>query len=289
MTPDEYCKNKAAQSGSSFYYSFLFLPPKQRQAITVLYAFCREVDDIVDECLEKEIARVKLHWWRNTMVKTFNGNPEHPVQIALLQLLKSYDLPLEHFLEIIDGMEMDLDHVRYKCFSDLNLYCYRAASVVGLLAAEIFGYQNRNVLKYAHNLGIAFQLTNILRDVREDANRGRIYLPLDELQQFNVKESDILNFRTTNEIKLLFEYQSQRALTYYEKAFSFLPDQDRYCQRTGLIMAAIYMRTLKAIKDRNFNVLDGRISLTPIKKLWLAWNTARREKYRYKKFCQSSQ
>ncbi|WP_455203070.1 squalene/phytoene synthase family protein, partial [Kaarinaea lacus] len=171
MTPEEYCQDKAASSGSSFYYSFLFLPAPQRKAITALYAFCREVDDVVDECSDTNIARTKLQWWRETMQQTFNGRPQHPVQKALASAIDQYPLPLEHFLEIIDGMEMDLVNHRYNTFKDLSLYCYRAASVVGLLAAEIFGYQDRNTKKYAHNLGMAFQLTNILRDVKEDAER----------------------------------------------------------------------------------------------------------------------
>lgn len=284
MTPEEYCQEKAAQSGSSFYYSFLFLPSEQRRAITALYAFCREVDDVVDECSDVQLARIKLNWWRTTITKTFEGAPEHPVQKALMEPIKSFNLPLEYFLEIIDGMEMDLDYSRYPTFKDLSLYCYRAASVVGLLAAEIFGYQDRRALKYAYNLGMAFQLTNILRDVREDAALGRIYLPLDELKEFGVTENQVQRFETTDAMRDLFEHQSQRAHNYYKMAFNLLPEQDRYSQRTGLIMAAIYQRTLKEIEAKNYSVLEERISLTPIRKLWLAWMTARQEKRRHQKY-----
>ena len=287
MTPDDYCQEKAASSGSSFYYSFLFLPPDQRKAITALYAFCREVDDIVDECSEPHIARVKLQWWRDAIRETFAGNPQHPVQIALSAPIKSFQLPMKHFLEIIDGMEMDLDHNRYATFDELYLYCYRAASVVGLLAARIFGYQDPAVLDYAENLGMAFQLTNIIRDVKEDAARNRIYIPQQELQQFGVKESDILESRVTDAMTDLLRFQSERAKQYYEKAFAFLPEQDRYSQRSGLIMAAIYLNTLQVIEQNNTRVLEGRISLTPIKKLWLAWKTARTEKRRHKKYLQT--
>ena len=195
MTPDEYCQQKAAQSGSSFYYSFLFLPGKQRRAITALYAFCREVDDVVDECHDPQIAATKLAWWRLELDRLYDGQPGHPVTQALLPVLAEFNLPQEQLLEIIDGMEMDLQQTRYLDFKALSLYCYRVASVVGLLAAEIFGYQDRKTQKYAHDLGMAFQLTNIIRDVGEDARMGRVYLPIDELQRFEVPVADILNAR----------------------------------------------------------------------------------------------
>ena len=287
MTPDEYCQDKAAKSGSSFYYSFLFLPPEQRKAITAVYAFCREVDDVVDECSEEHIARVKLQWWRNTIRETFSGKPQHPVQKALIPAIENFNLPEEYFLELIDGMEMDLDRNRYTNFDELSTYCYRVAGVVGLLAAKIFGYKNEAVMDYAKNLGTAFQLTNILRDVREDASRNRIYIPQDELKQFGVSEDDILNYRFNDAVKNLLQYQAQRAKDYYQKAFEFLPEQDRYTQRSGLIMATIYLHTLEAIEKDNYRVLDGKISLTPISKLWLAWKTARSEKRRHKKYLQA--
>jgi len=188
MTPDQYCQEKTAASGSSFYYSFLFLPKDKRRAITALYAFCREVDDVVDECSDEQVARTTLNWWRGQVAEIYAGKPQHPVAIALVPVVKQFNLAQEHLLEIIDGMEMDLDQPRYADFKSLQLYCYRVASVVGLLSVEIFGYSNRQTLKYAHDLGIAFQLTNIIRDVGEDARRNRIYLPMDEMQQFNVRQ-----------------------------------------------------------------------------------------------------
>lgn len=283
MTPDQYCQNKTAKSGSSFYYSFLFLPSEQRKAITALYAFCREVDDIVDECSDQDVARIKLQWWRETMEKTFQGSPEHPVQHALSHSIKQFDLPLKYFLEIIEGMAMDLTIHRYASFNELSLYCYRAAGVVGLMAAEIFGYQDRDALKYAHNLGMAFQLTNILRDVREDAERNRIYIPLDEMAHFGVTEADILEFKDTEAMRKLMQYQAKRANQYYEKAYAYLSENDRYQQRSGLIMAAIYQEILRSIEEKDYQVINGRISLTPFKKLWLAWKTARAEKRRHLK------
>lgn len=281
MTPDQYCQDKAANSGSSFYYSFLFLPANQRRAITALYAFCREVDDVVDMDGEAAIAAVKLNWWRDEIAQLFAGEAQHPVTRALTPVIKEFDLPQEQFLEIIDGMEMDLEQHRYASFKDLTLYCYRVASVVGLLAAEIFGYRDRHTLKYAHDLGIAFQLTNIVRDVYEDAERNRIYLPLDELQKFGVKEDDILKKKETPEFNELMRYQAERAKRYYDQAYSQLPDEDRYNQRCGLIMAAIYRATLDEVERDGFHVLQHRISLTPLRKLWLAWKTAMQTR-RYK-------
>ncbi|MDX1250984.1 MAG: presqualene diphosphate synthase HpnD [Gammaproteobacteria bacterium] len=283
MTPDEYCQDKTAKSGSSFYYSFLFLPPPQRRAITALYAFCREVDDVVDECEDANVARIKLQWWREEAARIFDGTPRHPVAQALQGPAITYNLPLEHFLEIIDGMEMDLDHQGYPSFKDLALYCHRVASMVGLMSVEIFGYQDRRTLKYAHDLGMAFQLTNILRDVREDVDRGRIYLPLDELERFGVTPEDVMAHRMSDNMRELFKFQAKRARQYYEQAYAHLPEIDRHPQRSGLIMAAIYEATLKEIEDDGYNLFDRRISLTPLRKLWIAWQTARREKKRHKK------
>jgi len=284
MTPEQYCEDKAAKSGSSFYYSFLFLTPEKRQAITALYAFCREVDDIVDETAEPDVARVKLNWWHEEIARVFNGNPQHPVGKALYIPVQTYNLPREHFTEIIDGMEMDLDYQSYPTFKDLTLYCHRVASIVGIMSAEIFGYQDRRTLKYAHHLGMAFQLTNILRDVREDCQRGRIYLPLDEMAHYGVSINDMDGTQTTDNMRRLFQHQKERIDYYYQQAFELLPDIDRYSQRSGLIMAAIYRATLDKIMANGYRVLEKRITLTPLRKLWLAWKTVREEKFFYKRF-----
>jgi phytoene synthase len=273
MTPDAYCQQKATGSGSSFYYSFLFLEPARRQAITALYAFCREIDDAVDECADAAIAALKLAWWRGEVAALYAGRPTHPVTQALATSLPRFNLPVEQLLEIVDGMEMDLCQIRYADFKALHLYCYRVASVVGLLAAEIFGYSDRRTLKYAHDLGLAFQLTNIIRDVGEDARRGRIYLPQDELAKFGVAETDILGNRTTEGFKTLVEFQVSRAVGYYDKALAELPAADRKAQRAGLIMAAIYRRLLDEIVADGCRVLSHRVSLPPLRKLWLAGRT----------------
>jgi phytoene synthase len=271
MTPDQYCQNKAAASGSSFYNSFRFLPKDKRRAITALYAFCREVDDVVDECSDANVARTTLNWWRSEVVAVYSGTPQHPVTQALVPVAKQFNLAQEHFLEIIEGMEMDLDQPRYPDFKSLQLYCYRVASVVGLLSVEIFGYSDRQTLKYAHDLGIALQLTNIIRDVGEDARRNRIYLPLDELQQFGVTAADILNARETGGFQKLMAFQIERAQRYYQQALDHLPAVDRKAQRTGLIMATIYRATLDEVVASGCHVLKERVSLTPTYKLWLAF------------------
>jgi phytoene synthase len=251
----------------------MFLEPPRRQAITALYAFCREVDDVVDECPDPLLARTKLGWWRAEVQALFDGHPSHPVTQALATSLKTFSLPREQLLEIIDGMEMDLDQLHYDDFKALHLYCYRVASVVGLLAAEIFGYTDRMTLKYAHDLGLAFQLTNIIRDVGEDARRGRIYLPQDELARFGVDQDDLLHARYGDNFRRLMEFQVERARQTYRQAFAQLPAADRKAQRAGLIMAAIYRATLDEIVRDNYRVLDQRISLPPLRKLWLAGKT----------------
>ena len=273
MSPDEYCQQKTVQSGSSFYYSFLFLPPERRRAITALYAFCREVDDTVDECTDESIARIKLAWWRTEVSSMYSGKPTHPVMLALQPHLAVYDLKEQHLQAIIDGMEMDLNQTRYLDYPAMQRYCWHVASVVGILSASIFGVTNPKTLEYAEKLGLAFQLTNIIRDVGEDARKGRIYLPVNELQQFNVTAADLLNARHSDKFENLMRFQVARAKKVYDEAFALLPKEDRRAQRPGLMMAAIYRTVLDEIERDNFHVLTQRISLTPLRKLWLAWKT----------------
>ena len=274
MTPKQYCQQKTANSGSSFYYSFRFLPKQKREAITALYAFCREVDDVVDEYTELKVAQVKLAWWRDEIKNLYQGKPIHPVTKALQPFVHAFQLSEEHFHEIIDGMEMDLNFNRYQDFKQLQLYCYRVASVVGILSAQIFGFNNRKTLKFAHDLGLAFQLTNIIRDVGEDARRNRIYIPLEDLATFAVSEEDILRSRESAAVKKLLEFQIERAESYYDKALRELPDEDKKSQRVGLIMAAIYRTLLREIKAGGAEkVLNARISLGPLRKFLLALRT----------------
>ncbi len=276
MTPDEYCQQKAAHSGSSFYYSFMFLPPERRRAITALYSFCREVDDVVDEVRDPEVALAKLAWWRQEIAAVYGGAPQHPVARALQPVVASFALPEAHFQTVIDGMAMDLEHTRYLDFTDLERYCHRVAGVVGLMSAEIFGHSRPETLQYARDLGIAFQLTNIIRDVGEDVRRGRIYLPQDELARHGVTSSALLARAGGSEFRALMREQVVRARQWYTRALRALPDEDRRAQRPGLIMAAIYMALLDKIEGDDFAVLDRRVTLTPLRKFWIAWTTARR-------------
>ncbi len=274
MNPHDYCQDKAAASGSSFYYSFRFLPPDRRRAIVAFYAFCREVDDIVDECPDRGLARTKLAWWRGEIAQLFAGNPSHPVTLALAEAITPFHLSQDAFEQIIDGMEMDLSQpVRYPDFKALRLYCHRVAGIVGEVAASIFGIEDRATLKYANKLGLAFQLTNIIRDVGEDARRGRVYLPEDELAQFGVSIADLTQAHVSDNFRRLMEFQTQRAMQTYDEALALLPAADRKAQRPGLIMAAIYRTLLEEIRADGFQVLDRRTSLTPLRKLWLAWRT----------------
>ncbi len=277
MNPQDYCQERAGKSGSSFYYAFLFLPPDRRAAITALYAFCREVDDVVDECTDQGIARTKLAWWRSEVHQMFAGRPSHPVTQALQPHLGAFDLAERHFLEIVDGMEMDLDQNRYLDFRGLERYCYHVAGAVGLLSARIFGSTDPATQRYAEKLGLALQLINIVRDVGEDARKGRIYLPIDELQRFNVPAAEILKPRSgpldNAAFAQLMKFQADRARRIYGEALDVLPPADRKSQRPGLVMGAIYRTLLDEIEHENFQVLHQRISLTPLRKLWIAWRT----------------
>ena len=283
MTPEEYCQDKTAKSGSSFYYSFVFLPKTKRLAITALYAFCREVDDIADAEMDNNIKRVKLEWWRSEIEALFNGNPSHPVTLALAPAINEFKLEKEHFIEIINGMEMDLEKVRFNNFEELNLYCYRVAGVVGLLSATIFGYSDPKTLKFATQLGLALQLTNIIRDVYEDSLRNRLYLPLDELNKFNVTEAEIFNRDNTEAFHKLMAFQAERAHRCYRDAFETLPLQDRYNQKTGTIMAAIYENTLYEMESDGLQVLKHKIIIPPFRKIVIAIKTLVKEWWLYRK------
>jgi phytoene synthase len=273
MDPHRYCQARAAASGASCYYSFVFLPPETRRAITAFYALCRELDDVVDECHDRSVAATKLDWWRGEIARMQAGEATHPVTLALRDTAAGRTLPASMLYEIIDGMAMDLDQQRYADFASLHQYCHRVAGVVGELAASIFGYRHASTRHYAHTLGLAFQLTNIIRDVGEDARRGRIYLPQDELERYGVNESDILAARATPAFTALMQFQYERAQAMYARALHALPADDRKTQRPGLVMAAIYRALLEEIRRAAFPVLSARVALTPLRKLWLASKT----------------
>ena len=271
MTPQDYVQQKAAASGSSFYYAFLFLPPQRRAAITAFYAFCREVDDVVDEVQDPTVAAQKLHWWQIEVQSSFAGNPQHPVMKALMPLTGEFGITAQHLQDVIAGCQMDLNQTRYLDFAGLQRYCHLVAGVVGEVAARIFGQSQDETTHYAHQLGLAFQLTNIIRDVGEDALRGRIYLPVNELQQFEVSAKDILERRDSAAFQALMAFQYERAQSLYEQALADLPAADWRSQKPGLMMASIYRTLLVEIQAAGFPVLRQRVALTPLRKFWLAW------------------
>ena len=277
MTPEQYVQDKAARSGSSFYYAFRFLAPEPRAAITAFYAFCREVDDVVDEVHDPSLAATKLAWWRREVGEAFAGRPSHPVTQALMPLAPRYQIEAHHLLAVIEGCELDLQQSRLLDFPALQRYCHLVAGIVGEVAANIFGRTHEDTLRYAHTLGRAMQLTNIIRDVGDDARRGRIYLPISELQQFGVKAHEILQRQSpwgySERFTALMRFQAERAHATYDEAMALLPEADRRAQRPGLMMANIYRSLLREIEAGGFQVLHQRISLTPIRKLWIAART----------------
>ncbi len=271
MTPEEYVQQKAAASGSSFYYAFLFLPKPRRAAITAFYAFCREVDDVVDDAVDLGVASSKLAWWQSEVAQSFAGKPSHPVMKALMPMAADFNIDARHLQAVIDGCKMDLDQTRYLDFPALQRYCHLVAGIVGEVAANIFGQTQPQTTAYAHKLGQALQLTNIIRDVGEDALRGRIYLPVNELQQFDVKAHEVLKRSYSDRFTRLMAFQAKRAHGLYDEALALLPAADRRAQKPGLMMASIYRTLLQEIEHDKFQVLHQRVRLTPLRKLWLAW------------------
>lgn len=271
MTPAQYVEQKAAASGSSFYYAFLFLPAPRRAAITAFYAFCREVDDVVDDAVDLGVAATKLAWWSKEVDQAFAGRPSHPVMQALMPLATQYGITQHHLQSVIQGCQMDLEQTRYLDYANLQSYCHLVAGVVGEVAAAIFGQTHAQTTAYAHKLGQALQLTNIIRDVGEDAQRGRIYLPVSELQRFDVKAHEILKRLPSERFTTLMQFQAQRAHALYDEALALLPQADYRSQKPGLMMASIYRALLRAIEAQQFPVLTQRVRLTPLRKFWLAW------------------
>ena len=271
----DYCRQKAAESHSSFLSGFRFLSVEKRNAITVLYAFCRELDDVVDGCTDPNVAQITLNWWRSDLEKVFNNEmPEHPVHQALKDIRASFDLPKNEFEALIDGMQMGLEQARYGSFDELKLYCHRVAGVVGRLIARILGFSNPKTLKYAEKMGLALQLTNIIRDVGEDARQGRIYLPIEEMQKFDVPANVIMQCKPTDNFAKLMQFQVDRARETYREAMLLLPAADKKSQKVGLIMADIFYAFLNELdRDGAQNVLTYKIAIPSPRKKRIALKT----------------
>lgn len=274
MSPDQYCEQKVQQSGSNLTAAFRILPEGRRKAITALYAFCREVDDITDECSEVSLAAVKLAWWKTELDALYQGHPNHPVSQALFPHIGEMQLPREPFDEVIAGVQMDLTQNRYSDWQELDHYCDKVAGAVGLLSARIFGEVSEETLSYALLLGRALQYTNIIRDVGDDARRNRIYLPVSLLSAHGVDAAAILRFENSRELRAALAEMAQKAHQLFDEALLVLPKSQRAAQRPGLIMAAIYRDLLRLLESESFDVMGQRISLAPARKLWLAWRTA---------------
>lgn len=258
------------QSKSSFLYSFLLMPRKKRDAIVTVYAYCRHTDDIVDEIADKDLAQRTLDEWREELEACYNGQPRHPITRALNEVNQDFRLPKAYFSQLIDGCEMDLKNVRYQTFDELANYCYHVACVVGLICLEIFGYRSEQSKDYAINLGMALQLTNIIRDVGEDAAIGRIYLPQEEMHRFGYSEDDLHSHRYTPQFLELMRFQAERAHQYFAKARSGYDHGDHYRLFPAEIMHKIYYDLLLRIESSNFRVFGDKIRVPGSKKIRIA-------------------
>ena len=261
------------ESNSNFYYSFLSLPSGKRKALFSIYALCRCLDDVADNSDSRLEASESLLRWTAEIDNLYSGIPSHAVTVELKPYIDKYSIPQKYFLELIRGVEMDLKINRYSTFDELHKYCYRVASVVGLICAEVFGYKNAETLGYAVDLGIALQLTNILRDIKADAERGRIYLPTEDLRKFNYTESELISSQYNKAFVDLMKFETQRAWSYYRRAEKTLPREDRKAMVAGEIMRAIYSRILGKIEASNYNVYSSPPQLSKLQKIYIAFST----------------
>ncbi len=270
MNLKAYCKSLVKGANTNFYYAFVLLPRPKRDAIHAAYAFSRHTDDIADDTPDTEAASTELEAWRRELAACYTGRPDHPVALNLQRVLQTFPIPQQHFLDLIDGVEMDLTQDRYATFEDLRAYCYRVASAIGLICIEIFGYTQPQTKEYAVNLGLALQLTNILRDVREDASRGRIYLPQEDLERFGCEESDLFMGNETAAFRDMMAFQCARARDHYQKARALLPEEDRGGMFSAQIMGAIYRRLLDQIERSDYRVFDTQYRVGTARKLGIA-------------------
>jgi 15-cis-phytoene synthase len=268
---NDIAKEIAKKSKSSFYYAFNLLPAEQRDAMNTVYAFCRETDDIVDEgTVTDDIKYDKLRKWRIELDKSLNGHSDYPLINKLSKTIQNFNIPLEPFFELLKGMEMDLQQKRYVTFNDLQTYCYRVASTVGLMCIEIFGYRHPSAKDFAVNLGIALQLTNIIRDVKKDAERGRIYLPQEDLRKFNYNESEVFSNNYNDNFQKMMKYQVERAKGYFNTATASLNIEDKKAMFAARAMQHIYYRMLNKIVDADYDVYNNKIKISAAKKVGIS-------------------
>jgi len=272
-----YCIDKVRGSGSSFFYSFLLLPEDKRRAMMALYSFCRETDDIADEVSDQQVAMVKLQFWRDEIERAFAGRARHPVGRELSWALEYYALEQERFYDIIEGMISDISREPMIRPADLRTYCYRVAGAVGLLSVEVFGYGHRDTRDFATTLGEALQLTNILRDLKEDAGRGRIYIPQEDRIRFGVTDQDFIDGEVTDAMSALLAHYGDKAASSYSRALALVPEGDRANLCPSIIMGSIYYAYLQRLREVRFDVWHHPIHMLPAQKMWIAWKTWRRE------------
>ena len=277
MTPEEFVQDKAGRGSSSFHYAFLFLPPQRREALTAFHAFCQEIEEIADDVHDPGVAATKLAWWRKEVATAYAGKPTHPVMKALIPHAQAFGVREDHLQSVIDGCQTDLDQTRFLDYAGLARYCHQVAGMAAEVASDIMGRTQAQTLEFAHGLGLAMRLTSIIRDVGDDARHGRIYLPVSELQQFDVKANEILLRKApwgySERFTALMQFQARRAHRLYDEALARLPEADRVSQKPALMVANIYRRLLREIEAGGFQVLHQRIALTPLRKLWIAYRT----------------
>ena len=268
---NDIAKEIAKKSRSSFYYAFNLLPAEQRDAMNTVYAFCRQTDDIVDEgSVTDEIKYEKLRKWRIELEKSLNGHSDYQIINKLSKTIQKFNIPLEPFFDLLKGMEMDLQRKRYITFDDLQTYCYHVASTVGLMCIEIFGYRHSSAKDFAINLGIALQLTNILRDIKKDAEKGRIYLPQEDLRKFNYNENDLLNNTYNENFQKMMKYQVERARYYFDSATASLNLEDKKAMFAARAMQHIYYRMLNKIVDVDYDVYNKKINVSTFQKVGIS-------------------
>lgn len=278
-SPQQYCVEKAYQTGSSLYYSLRVLPTPTLEALISLHALFRELSDVLYECHEVRLAQIKLEWWATELRQLFHGETTHPVTRALVPVVARYQLAEHYFQELVEGQLALLEQPHFNTFADLSQYCRSSDGVASLLCCYVMGFQHDNTLQYAERLGIALALARGVRFLRRDLQQGRLTLPLETLQHFQVSEDDLLSLRHTPELQHLLHHHTQQIYQQFQTAFAALPNIDCFAQRAGLIRARLSLAALREVEADGFRVLDHRISLTPVRKLWLATITHWQARY----------